>query len=518
MAGTRKTKAIAEYGDFQTPADLAIQVCALLARQRERPAAILEPTCGIGNFIFAAADAFPAAQPVIGVEINPTYVTVARERAANLRLSARVQVREGDFFAFPWPEVLPELPDPLLVIGNLPWVTNSTLGGLGSNNLPDKRNHGAQRGIVALTGKSNFDISEWMLQQMLHWMEGRLATIAVLCKTAVARKVLAYAWSQDLAIGGAAIYHIDAVRHFGATVDACLFVLRTAPSGVQPTCHVFSSLDAAQPEHEIGMRNGRLVANIAAYERWQHLDGVSPLQWRSGIKHDCTRVMELRLVHQRLFNGLDECVEIESDFVYPMLKSSQLTKDTYSIEHRFMVVPQRTIGEDTRALQQRAPSTWRYLAAHGDLLDRRASRIYRTQPRFAIFGVGAYAFAPWKVVISGFYKQLDFRVIGPHAGKPVVLDDTCYFLPCQVEAEARRLAYLLNSAPAQEFFNALIFWDAKRPITAEILGRLDLRKLADELDLPASERSLFLETAGVTDPPPGNAIQGALFGEPESNS
>ena len=56
---------------------------------------------------------------------------------------------------------------------------------------------------------------------------------------------------------------------------------------------------------------------------------------------------------------------------------------------------------------------WGYLLAHADLLDARSSSIYRKRPRFSVFGVGPYTFAPWKVGISGFYKTLDFRAIGP---------------------------------------------------------------------------------------------------------
>jgi hypothetical protein len=39
----------------------------------------------------------------------------------------------------------------------------------------------------------------------------------------------------------------------------------------------------------------------------------------------------------------------------------------------------------------------------------------------------------------------------------------------------------LNSEPARGFFSALVFWDAKRPITIDVLRRLDLRALACEL-------------------------------------
>jgi hypothetical protein len=98
-----------------------------------------------------------------------------------------------------------------------------------------------------------------------------------------------------------------------------------------------------------------------------------------------------------------------------------------------------------------------------------------------MFGVGEYTFAPYKVAISGFYKRLHFAAIGPHHKLPIVFDDTVYFVSCGVPDEARLLAELLNSEIAREYYSAFIFWDAKRPITAELLRRLDLRKLAAEM-------------------------------------
>ena len=99
-------------------------------------------------------------------------------------------------------------------------------------------------------------------------------------------------------------------------------------------------------------------------------------------------------------------------------------------------------------IKREAPRTWDYLQSHADRLDARASSIYRNRPRFSVFGVGPYSFAPWKVAISGFYKRLDFRCVGPVEDKPVVLDDTCYFLPCRTEHDARLLAELLNYSQA----------------------------------------------------------------------
>ena len=48
-----------EFGDFQTPAALAVEVCALLKRLGVEPDSVIEPTCGTGAFLVAAADMFP---------------------------------------------------------------------------------------------------------------------------------------------------------------------------------------------------------------------------------------------------------------------------------------------------------------------------------------------------------------------------------------------------------------------------------------------------------------------------
>jgi len=94
---------------------------------------------------------------------------------------------------------------------------------------------------------------------------------------------------------------------------------------------------------------------------------------------------------------------------------------------------------------------------------------------------GKYTFASWKVAISGFYKRLHFQVIGPLDGKPVVLDDTNYFLPCESEEHACLIAEMLNSDAARGALESMIFWSDKRPITVEILKRLDLRAVSARL-------------------------------------
>src|SRR4029079_1509745 len=99
--------------------------------------------------------------------------------------------------------------------------------------------------------------------------------------------------------------------------------------------------------------------------------------------------------------------------------------------------------------------------------------------RFAVFGLGEYSFAPWKVAISGLHKRAAFTLGGPDdQGRPMLLDDTCYFLGFPDESSAVAACWLLRSERAQAVIQALAFWDAKRPITKQLLDHLDLRALA----------------------------------------
>jgi len=512
MAVRNKSKRKVEFGDFQTPIELARNVCSVLLQHGIEPVSILEPTCGKGSFIVAALELFPSVRNVVGIDINSEHIRVACSSLGKSAPAAgSTQIVSKDFFAVDWHDVLGSLSDPLLVIGNPPWVTNAELGRIGSCNLPDKSNFQNHRGIDAITGKSNFDISEWMLNKAIEWIGGREATLAMLCKTAVARKVLQHAWKSGQHLKKSEIYHIEASRHFDAAVDACLLVVTASVSDGNFDCQVYGGLKAASPNVTIGYRQGRLVADVTCFEHCRHLEGKERYRWRSGIKHDCAKVMEFRKELDGYRNGREELVDLEDDYLYPMLKSSGIANGCDQQATRWMLVPQRIVGENTRQIRQSAPKTWQYLQTPAQLLDSRASSVYRNRPRFSIFGVGDYSFAYWKVAISGFYKKLDFKVVGPYGGKPVVLDDTCYFVACKTREEAFFIAELLNSDMAKDFFSAFVFWDEKRPITVRLLKRLDLLALARELDVEETLQRFL-------DQYPQGYDQPLLFSESPSSS
>jgi hypothetical protein len=89
-----------------------------------------------------------------------------------------------------------------------------------------------------------------------------------------------------------------------------------------------------------------------------------------------------------------------------------------------------------------------------------------------MFGVGDYAFAPYKVCVSGLHPEPRFRVVPPHADRPTLLDDTCYYLPCATFTAAEHLASALNSPAVQAQIHSLRIPGAKRPITKRLLEQL----------------------------------------------
>lgn len=465
-----------EFGDFQTPMPLARAVCAVIQRTGFSPASVIEPTCGRGAFLVAALEAFPSACHFLGVDQDAVHVREAVRATNSIKRDKQVQILQGDFFDTNWADVVARLPKPILIVGNPPWVTNATLGSLGSANLPAKSNGDNLRGIEALTGKSNFDISEWMLRKNVQWLADAPGMVAVLCKTSVARKVLSYVWSQGLPVASAEVRRIDAHSHFGASVDACLLVMRFQPGASSKACGDYGSLQSTDPDTVFGLRDANLVADVRLYDRRQDLLGRGLSGWRSGIKHDCSNVFELIQTDTGYENGMGQRVDVEPKVLFPLLKSSDLARNRSP--RKWLLVPHRTMGASPEDLQRSAPKAWQYLLTNGALLDRRGSSIYRNRPRFSIFGVGEYSFSPWKVAISGLYKKLEFVKVPPLEGQPVVLDDTCYFFSCQSERECQVLHDLVQSEPAREFWSAFVFWDAKRPITAHILNLLDFKAIA----------------------------------------
>jgi len=475
-----------EFGDFQTPISLAKKVVNLLQKRHHiNVDIIIEPSCGVGAFVVASCQIFNKST-IYGFDINAKYINEAKKKT-NL-CSNEVNFKNLDFFSFDWDSFLScfELSEQLLIIGNPPWVTSSELGSLGSKNLPKKENFEKEKGIDAITGSSNFDISEWMILQYIKWLDNRKGTIAQLCKYSVARKILKRL-EKDKNICSAHIYPIDAQKEFGASVEACLFILDFNTNTKE--FFVYSSIDSLKPIYTIGKRNGLIVRDLKKYDEHCELALTQEYQeqryvWRSGLKHDCSKIMELeKLDTNKYINGYKQIIEMEDTYIYPLLKSSDIANNRLDKIRKYVIVTQRKIGDDTNIISKEAPMTWNYLLSNEHYFNRRKSSIYKNKPRFSIFGIGEYTFKPWKIAISSLYKRLNFVLISPIDNKTVIFDDTVNFLSFESKEEAEFIYHLVTSKIALDFLDSMIFWDEKRPITTKILRKLNLAAVAKKLNM-----------------------------------
>lgn len=478
-----------EFGDFQTPLPLALGVLEAVGDINGYDV-IIEPTCGYGTFLQACLELGVGLEKLEGWEINPAYVKVANNIICNNKID--IVVKEQDFFKVDWRSLEKELSGKsVLYLGNPPWVTNTVLSAMLSENLPEKCNFKGYSGLEAMTGKSNFDISEWIIIQLLNIISNTDSSVAFLIKTSVARSLFLHIAENNLLVSDIAIKKIDAGKHFGVNVDACLFFAKGSRASVEYNCKVYTDLNSIYHSSVMGYCNGKLVSDYGKYKKLERFDGKCQFVWRSGIKHDACKVMEFEFVDGVLCNGYSEKADIPDDFLFPMYKCSQIAKKEISDPKKYMLVTQRKIGDNTDIVKCGSPETWKYLIKYSEILNKRKSSIYRAAPRFAIFGVGEYSFMPWKIVVSGLYKTVVFNKIGTYDGKPIVVDDTSYMLGFDTEEQADLVLYILNSEICREFISSIIFTDSKRPVTVSLLNRIDIKKIAIELGVGNEFDSLF---------------------------
>lgn len=450
-----------EFGDYQTPIDFCYRVCNYIKEQglANSVRAILEPTCGIGNFLLAATNVFRYNQ-VVGIEINDEYANISKEKVP----SAVVTVK--NIFDVNTKELCGA--DDVLIIGNPPWATNSNL----LYNLPQKINFKGLRGIDALTGSSNFDICEYIILQLIDEYKDTNSIICMLCKTSVARNVIMEMSRNQIVYSKVEMLNFNSNKVFGISAAACVLVIKLSAQGENTSevvCEV-KNFDDEAVTNTLIVSNGTIKAASTAVD----LEGKCQLVWRQGVKHDCGKVMELDLKNGTLVNKNNVSVQIEDGLVFSLVKSSHFRKPIIHEFSKFVIVTQTKPKQDTSYIQTEYPRTWKYLNDNIESFNNRKSVIYKKAAPFSMFGIGDYSFAPYKVGLSGFYKKPLFCLI--YSDKPVMTDDTSYFLAFDNYNIAYCMMLLLNSKIVQDFLLSIAFLDNKRPYTVKLLSRLDIAK------------------------------------------
>lgn len=487
MTGINNQK---ELGDYQTPPYFTKTVCEYLINDMKiSPNFIIEPTFGKGNFLFTCLKYFPNSE-FHGIELNKNRFNEAKKKLN----CDNVFLYNEDIFNFDFSIISDKLnhDDHLLLIGNPPWVTNSELSSMNSNNLPIKSNFKGNKGLDSITGNANFDIAEYIILKLIDSFKNTNTTIAFLVKTIVARNVFKELKRNEIQFNIARILKFNAKKVFNVSADACLFILNLSEKNISKNyCEVFDLDDSSIVKSKFGFRNNKFYSNLN--EESHIIDGKSCFEWRQGVKHDCSKIMELEKHDDGYLNKKKEIVDIEDTLIYPLIKSSSIKSNILKNSKKYVIITQKRVRQDTDYIKDLAPKTWNYLKNNQEYFDNRKSVIYKNSPDFSIFGIGDYSFSNYKVGISGFYKDPVFALLSSE--KPLMMDDTCYFLSFEKYEDAYIAMLILNSELVQNFIKSIAFLDSKRPFTKKILQRINFDECVNILnfeDLINIEKNLGL--------------------------
>jgi type I restriction-modification system DNA methylase subunit len=152
--------------------------------------------------------------------------------------------------------------------------------------------------------------------------------------------------------------------------------------------------------------------------------------------------------------------KVEPDLVYPLIRGKDVKKWYVEFKNRYVIVPHnpRTANPISESdIRVRWPLTYSYLINYRrELEDRAIHKLWgRGNPFYAVYDIGTYTFAPYKVVwkevsarmaVGGFHvavvEPLQDKYLGENT---VVPDHTVVFIPVGDRDEAYYLAGILNS-------------------------------------------------------------------------
>ncbi|WP_223217990.1 Eco57I restriction-modification methylase domain-containing protein [Mesorhizobium jarvisii] len=155
---------------------------------------------------------------------------------------------------------------------------------------------------------------------------------------------------------------------------------------------------------------------------------------------------------------------IEPDLLYPLLKGAGdfSACDLHVEEELFVLVPNRAIVQAAYQAAEKQlaklKATSSYFRAFKDRLSQRSTYRLRQKaaPYYAIYNVGAYSFAPFKVVWAELSTTFEAVVVTKSAvplmgDRPYVPDHKVYFADFEDESTAYFVCAMLNSSMVREY-------------------------------------------------------------------
>jgi len=158
---------------------------------------------------------------------------------------------------------------------------------------------------------------------------------------------------------------------------------------------------------------------------------------------------------------------IEADLLYPLLRGRDVGRYCHRSEGWHQIIPNKHYEdvESEEDFADKYPLTYSYFKNYEDLLKNRSTykRYQSHLPFYVIYCVGAYAFAPYKVVWMEQQDPAEFRAcvissdpdsITPN--KIIVPDHKLYLADFKYPQEAHYLCGFLNSRPVRTWLSGFL--------------------------------------------------------------
>ena len=224
-----------------------------------------------------------------------------------------------------------------------------------------------------------------------------------------------------------------------------------------------------------------LKGTASQHGRWPHLFNVNTepsYTARKGVSTDSNGIFFVAVSDNEIKNacsiandpalgrtpGIQQVrmATVETEHVFPLIRGRGISSFVAQIDPEYCIlVPQRTMHGNPE-LPKKSHHTFRYLSRFKAILEKRSSyrRYQKGQPFWSLWNVGAYTFAPYKVVwkeMSGnrfqaaYIGSMQHDILG---NKLIIPDHKLYFVPLWDEDEAAYLTGMLNAPSVAEAVSA----------------------------------------------------------------
>ena len=175
---------------------------------------------------------------------------------------------------------------------------------------------------------------------------------------------------------------------------------------------------------------------------WKRGDSLVESDWEKDEGSDYSVRQGINTLGANKIFFFDDKPDMEEELIHPLLRSGDVGENRAE-PSRWVLLPYNDKGKliPEGEMETKYPLSWNYLIKNRKILEKRKSR-FAQKNWYALFGIGVYTFAPYKVVWRAMgAKKLEAAVIT----RAIPNQAMHGYIACDSREEANYLCNLLNS-------------------------------------------------------------------------